>query len=87
VVDDQGKPRQMPWEDWRAGEDEHTSGWMRATAAAGDETFIGEIGWSTELGHGLRPAEPKQAVADAAKTVRTISRGGDAHGATGTGGH
>ena len=82
VVDDQGKPRQLPWEDWREGEDQHTSGWMRATAAAGDETFIGEIGWSTELGHGVRPAEPKQSVADASKTVRTVGRG-DATGSHG----
>ena len=57
VVDDQGKPQQMPWEDWRPGEEEHTSGWMRATSPSGDATFVGEVGWSTELGFGLRKAE------------------------------
>ena len=78
VVDDQGKPKQLPWEDWREGEDLNTSGWMRATSPNGDASFVGEIGWSNELGYGLRPAEPKQADADAVKTVRTISRGGAA---------
>jgi NADH-quinone oxidoreductase subunit I len=48
---------------------------MRATAAAGDAAFVGEVGWSNELGYGLREAEPKQAVADTPKTVKTISRG------------
>jgi NADH-quinone oxidoreductase subunit I len=32
VVGDDGKPQQLPWEDWREGEDLLTSGWMRATA-------------------------------------------------------
>ena len=35
VVDDDGKPQQLPWEDWREGDDLHTSGWMRATAPSG----------------------------------------------------
>ena len=25
-----GKPQQLPWEDWRDGEDDYTSAWMRA---------------------------------------------------------
>ncbi|MBI5088824.1 MAG: NADH-quinone oxidoreductase subunit I, partial [Actinobacteria bacterium] len=77
VVDDAGRPRQMPWEDWREGEDEFTSGWMRATSPSGDADFIGEVGWSNELGHGVRAPEPKQPEAD--KTVRTVSRGEDRH--------
>ena len=32
LVDDDGKPQQLPWEDWREGDDQHTSAWMRATA-------------------------------------------------------
>jgi NADH-quinone oxidoreductase subunit I len=77
LVDDTGKPRQLPWEDWRDGEDEHTSAWMRATSPSGDAAFIGEIGWSNELGHGLRTPEPQQAIADAPrdKTVKTVGRG------------
>jgi len=35
VVGDDGKPKQLPWEDWRDGEDEDTSGWMRATSPSG----------------------------------------------------
>jgi len=57
LVDDQGLPQQLPWEDWRTGEADHTSGWMRATAAAGDHRFFGKVGWSNELGYGTRPAE------------------------------
>ena len=76
VVDDQGKPRQLPWEDWRDGEDINTSGWMRATSPSGSAAFVGEVGWSSELGHGVRAPEPKQADADRPTTVRVIPRGG-----------
>jgi NADH-quinone oxidoreductase subunit I len=75
LVGDDGKPQHLPWEDWRPGEEQNTSGWMRATSPGGDERFVGEIGWSNELGFGLRAPEAKQAEADAPKTVRTISRG------------
>ena len=46
VVDDDGRPQQLPWEDWREGDDVYTSGWMRATAPSGDADFVGEVGWS-----------------------------------------
>ena len=59
LVGDDGKPKQLPWEDWREGEDLLTSGWMRATAASGDADFVGEVGWSGELGYGVRA--PSQA--------------------------
>ena len=39
VVGDDGKPKQLPWEDWREGDDVLTSGWMRATSPSGDATF------------------------------------------------
>jgi NADH-quinone oxidoreductase subunit I len=58
LVDDDGMPRRQPWEDWREGEDLDTSGWMRATSPSGDAAFVGEVGWSAELGYGVRPAEP-----------------------------
>jgi len=64
LVDDEGKPRRMAWEDWRDGEDEHTSGWMRATSPSGDATFRGVVSWSNELGHGERAPEPPQREAD-----------------------
>jgi NADH-quinone oxidoreductase subunit I len=74
LVGDDGKPQQMPWEDWRAGEDANTSGWMRATSASGDADFVGQVGWSGELGYGVRPAEAAQDDADAPKTVRKVAR-------------
>jgi NADH-quinone oxidoreductase subunit I len=57
LVDGDGAPKRLPWEDWRPGEDAHTSAWMRATAAAGDASYRDTVGWSGELGHGRRPAE------------------------------
>ena len=36
-----------------------TSGWVRATAPSGDADFVGQVGWSGELGYGVRaPEEP-----------------------------
>jgi NADH-quinone oxidoreductase subunit I len=59
VVGDDGKPQRLPWEDWREGEDVFTSGWVRATAPNGDANFVGQVGWSGELGYGVRsPEEP-----------------------------
>ena len=57
LVDDDGKPQHLPWEDWREGDDLHTSGWMRATSPAGAAEFEGEVQWSGELG--LRRALPR----------------------------
>jgi NADH-quinone oxidoreductase subunit I len=64
LVDDEGKPQRMPWEDWRDGEDLLTSGWMRATSPSGDSTFEGRVGWSSELGYGTRAPEPAQEARD-----------------------
>ena len=60
LVGEDGKPQQLPWEDWREGEDLLTSGWMRATSPSGDADFEGINGWSGELGYGLRAPEPVQ---------------------------
>ncbi len=60
MVGDDGKPQQMPWEDWREGEDEHTSAWMRATAPSGAAAYEGEVQWSGELGYGVRAPEGGQ---------------------------
>jgi len=57
LVGDDGHPQHLPWEDWREGEDAHTSGWVRATAASGDADFVGQVGWSSDLGYGTRPPE------------------------------
>ncbi len=56
-----GSSRQLPWEDWRAGEDEMTSAWMRATSPSGDVTYSGRVAWSAELGYGVRAPEVGQA--------------------------
>jgi NADH-quinone oxidoreductase subunit I len=64
LVGDDGRPRRLPWEDWRDGEDLLTSGWMRATSPSGDATFEGHEGWSAELGYGLRAPEPPQTEID-----------------------
>jgi len=64
LVDDAGRPQRLPWEDWRDGEEELTSGWMRATSPSGDADFEGGVGWSDELGYGLRAPEPDQVTRD-----------------------
>jgi NADH-quinone oxidoreductase subunit I len=38
----------------------HTSAWVRATAPSGDADFEGVVGWSGELGYGVRAPEPAQ---------------------------
>jgi NADH-quinone oxidoreductase subunit I len=60
VVDDDGKPKQLPWEDWNETSIEDTSAWVRATSPGGDASFEGSILWSGELGFGVRPPEPAQ---------------------------
>jgi NADH-quinone oxidoreductase subunit I len=60
LVDDEGFPQRLPWEDWRAGEAEMTGGWMRATSPSGDAAFEGVSQWSADLGAGVRVAEGGQ---------------------------
>jgi NADH-quinone oxidoreductase subunit I len=60
VVDDDGNPQKMPWEDWREGDELHTSGWMRATSPSGDAETEGKVQWSAELGYGFRHPEAGQ---------------------------
>jgi NADH-quinone oxidoreductase subunit I len=57
VDSESGKPKQLPWEDWREGEDLMTSGWLRATSPNGDASYEGQIAWSGDLGYGIRKAE------------------------------
>ena len=71
LVDDDGHPQKMPWENWDGGFDaaSATSGWMRATAPGGDANFEGVVAWSGELGYGVRQPEggqPGEAAAAAA---------------------
>jgi NADH-quinone oxidoreductase subunit I len=60
LVGDDGRPKQLPWEDWRPGDDVNTSAWVRATAPSGSAEFEGRVLWSGELGYGVRPAEKGQ---------------------------
>ncbi len=66
VVDDDGKPKQLPWEDWREGEDQMTSAWMRATSPSGSAAYEGKVGWAGELGYGVRAPEMGQTADDLA---------------------
>ncbi len=61
LVGDDGKPKHLPWEDWRPGEDEDTSAWMRATSPSGAAAFVGKVAGSGELGYGIRAPEAGQA--------------------------
>jgi NADH-quinone oxidoreductase subunit I len=60
LVGDDGKPQQLPWEDWREGDDLHTSAWMRATSPGGNAAYEGRVQWSGELGYGVRAPEAGQ---------------------------
>jgi NADH-quinone oxidoreductase subunit I len=60
VVDDDGMPQKLPWEDWKDGDDENTSAWVRATSPGGAAAMEGRALWSGELGYGVRPAQPGQ---------------------------
>lgn len=64
LVDDDGKPQQMPWELWQQGDDVNTSGWMRATSSSGQASEEGKVAWSGELGYGVRRAERGQSEPD-----------------------
>jgi NADH-quinone oxidoreductase subunit I len=71
LVDDDGVPQHLPWEDWRPGEEQHTSAWVRATSSSGDADYIGRVGWSGELGFGVRSPEGGQrAESEAAEAAR-----------------
>ncbi len=84
LVGDDGAPQQLPWEDWRPGEDEYTSGWMRATAPSGKSEFAGVVGWSGELGYGVRA--PERTDADPIESASNHDEHGhDEHGHDGHG--
>ncbi len=65
LVDDEGQPKHLPWEDWRPGDEQHTSGWVRATAPSGSAAFEGKVAWSGELGFGVRAPEKGQSEPEA----------------------
>jgi hypothetical protein len=60
LVGDDGRPQKLPWEDWREGDDEFTSAWMRAASPNGAAAYEGRVQWSGELGYGVRAPEQGQ---------------------------
>jgi len=66
VVEDSGKPKALPWEDWKPGDDRNTSAWMRATSPSGRADLEGVPLWSGDLGYGVRPAQAGQSDPQAA---------------------
>ncbi len=60
LVNDDGTPKRLPWEDWREGDDLMTSGWMRATSPSGNAAYEGQVQWEGELGYGVRTPEGGQ---------------------------
>jgi NADH-quinone oxidoreductase subunit I len=99
VVGDDGRPQQLPWEDWTDIDDVAplTSAWMRATAPSGSAAYEGRVQWAGELGFGVRPAENGQSVpeteADTAEADTIFSHPGEpgghdaAHAPAGSEGH
>ena len=87
LVGDDGRPKELPWEDWREGDDADTSGWVRATSPSGAADQEGKALWSAELGYGLRPPEAPQTDTEPAtheaepathETEPATNEGGDA---------
>ena len=77
VVGDDGHPQKLPWEDWREGDAERTSAWVRATAPNGSAAYEGRVGWSAELGFGVRAPEKGQtAESDRASAAESGSKAG-----------
>jgi len=87
MVGDDGRPRQLPWEDWTdlADVEADTSAWMRATASNGAAEFEGIVAWAGELGYGVKPAEqgqsqsnlPREPAADSGKRGQVEQEAGD----------
>ena len=74
LVDDEGNPRHLPWEDWSDAETAHvhTSAWVRATSPNGAADQLGRVAWSGELGWGVRPPESGQVARHVPSTHATV---------------
>jgi NADH-quinone oxidoreductase subunit I len=77
VVGDDGRPKQLPWENWDGGFDpaEDTSGWMRATSPSGSAEFEGIVAWAGELGYGVRAPERGQSGSEAGPGTAAVGQG------------
>ena len=76
VVDDDGLPQQLPWEDWRDLDAvaAQSSAWVRATAPSGDADYVGKVAWSGELGFGVKPPEQGQSAPSPSRRARRARR-------------
>jgi len=72
LVGDDGRAKRLPWELWAGGEDDHTSAWMRATSPSGAAAYEGRVGWSGELGFGVRQPERGQSEAGQSERVAPL---------------
>src|SRR5690606_10798106 len=82
VVDDDGLPQRLPWEDWSDIEKVAgmSSAWVRATAPGGDRNYVGKVGWSGELGFGVKEPEQGQSAPPApAPPPRSAGSHGGGH--------
>jgi NADH-quinone oxidoreductase subunit I len=70
LVDDQGFPQRLPWEDWREGEAAMTGGWMRATSPAGDAASRASCSGRPTWARGC--ARPKRVSRNIATTRRRV---------------
>jgi len=77
LVDDEGWPQQMPWEDWTNADTvvPLTSAWMRATSPSGDASYEGRTAWSGELGFGVKDPERGQST-DGTADETPVAEGG-----------
>jgi len=82
LVDDDGLPQQLPWEDWTdlATVARNTSAWVRATAPGGSADYIGKVGWSGELGFGIKAPELGQSAEAAPDASSDAEPGNDGGG-------
>ena len=77
VVDDDGQPQQLPWEDWRdPTRTPHTSAWMRATAPSrrGRLRGHGRLVGRARLRRAAAGAGPGGRGADGARRARSRAR-------------
>src|SRR5690606_18986637 len=89
VVDDEGRPRQLPWEDWSDADAilPLSSARVRSTAPESNAEPVIQVAWSGELGFGVRPPEAGQAAEDADPAGDDAADGHDGHGHDEHGGH
>ena len=57
LVGDDGRPKHLPWEDWREGEDATHERLGARHLAVGRRRLRRRVGWSGELGYGARAPE------------------------------